>query len=211
MVEHLALHGAVDVDDVEAVWNRAALMERIDRVVVRHLAEHILLSFVERVADLLEVVLLAGRLVGVGQIRLDHVRAIETGPCAGRRGHRRRVLLLEVGRHLTAEALDDRRDAVRLHAVVDPAAELDALLEPCGGQGASDRVQVLHVERVPVLVVRVFEDFPADCRQALRHGQLGAEQRVVIDLAPVAQIIIEAGRERDAVVAADGDPAVAGV
>ena len=280
MVEHLALHGAVDVDDVEAVWNHAALMERIDRVVVRHLAEHVLLSFVERVADLLEVVLLAGRLVGVGQIRLDHVRAVETGPCAGRRGHRRRVLLLEVGRHLTAEALDDRRDAVRLHAVVDPAAELDALLEPCGGQGASDRVQVLHVEpcvvsrpgqvfahlvvavavlgerlaqhlllsddvehevhavhrrpveerlviipvperhrvrvgaeveRVPVLVVRVFEDFPADCRQALRHGQLGAEQRVVVDLAPVAQIIIEAGRERDAVVAADGDPAVAGV
>ena len=188
MVEHLALHGAVDVDDVEAVWNRAALMERIDRVVVRHLAEHILLSFVERVADLEPC---------GGQGASDRVQVLHVEPCVvSRPGQVFAHLVVAVavlGERLAQHLLLSDDVEHEVHAVHRRPVEERLVIIPVPER---HRVRIgAEVERVPVLVVRVFEDFPADCRQALRHGQLGAEQRVVVDLAPVA----------------DGDPAVAGV
>ena len=62
-----------------------------------------------------------------------------------------------------------------------------------------------EVERVAVLVVGELEDALAHRGEGGGHVELRAEERVVVDLAVVAQVVVEARGQRDAVVAADLD------
>ena len=279
-IDHLLLDGAVNFHDAEALGQRAALVERVDCVVIGHIAEQAALGLIEGSADLVEVIFLAVLLILFGEIGLDHVRAGIIGPPTRGSGNRFGILLLEVRRDLAAKALDDRLDAIGLHAIMNLAGKLGALLEPRVGQRTTGREHILHVEpgiirragevllhlgiRVVVLVERLTQDLllandvehevhavhGAPVQKGLvltpvpkRHGvgvgaevegvtvlvigvleqllahrgrrgghlEVGAEQRVVVHVAEMTQIVVQTGGQADAIIATHANTAITGI